>query len=180
MTQKVIAFTGISGVGKTTILRNLAEILTFQHVTGGSLITTARNAASSNRDAMRYTDLDENQRLLIKGFTLMRDPGTPLIIMDGHVIIDDGIGIAKISSEGFRALGVTLMVHLEADPAQILDNRSRDTSRSRPQHDVATLTQHQKTSRLHAKNIAESLNIGFHSVTHDDPMNLSRLLKEQC
>ena len=65
MNQRVVAFAGISGVGKTTCLNKLADIVAFQHVTGGSLIASARDAAADSRDAMRHADLDENQRLLI-------------------------------------------------------------------------------------------------------------------
>ncbi|MDW3119375.1 MAG: AAA family ATPase [Roseovarius pacificus] len=177
MKQKVIAFTGISGVGKTTFLSKLAELMAFQHVTGGSVIAAARNASPNGRDTLRHADLDENQRLLIEGFALVRDPSAKLIIMDGHVVIDDGAGLTKISSDVFKALDVMDMVHLEADPAIIKKNRSKDRSRPRPQYDIETLGQHQDVSRLHAHSIAVRLRIDFHIVTHDDVAKLAKLLE---
>jgi adenylate kinase len=45
MNQRIVAFTGISGVGKTTFLRQITERVDFQHVTGGSLVATAREGA---------------------------------------------------------------------------------------------------------------------------------------
>jgi len=177
MRQRVVAFTGISGVGKTTFLGKFANLVAFQHVTGGSLIATAREAASDGRDAMRHADLDENQRLLIRGFALVRDPTAELIIMDGHVVIDHGEGLTNISSNVFKALEVKVMVHLEADPERIAKNRSLDTSRSRPVYKLETLSQHQNISRTHARSIAETLQIGFHVATHDDVPNLAKVLK---
>lgn len=177
MSQRVVAFTGISGVGKTTFLTKFAKLTEFQHVTGGSLIAAAKNAVADGRDDLRYADLDENQRLLIEGFALARDANADLVIMDGHVVIDDGECLTKISSDVFKALGVMAMVHLEADPTRIAKNRSKDTGRSRPKYDTDTLGQHQDTSRQGARSIAEKLRIGFHIVTHNDVTRLATLLE---
>lgn len=176
MSLRVIAFTGISGVGKTTFLNRFSNLVAFQHVTGGSLIAAARDAAPDDRDAMRHADLDENQRLLIRGFDLVRDPTAELIIMDGHVVIDHGEGLTNISSDVFKALDVTVMVHLEANPERVAKNRRQETSRSRPSYGTERLAQHQHMSREHAQSIAKTLNIGFHVVTHDDVAHLAKVL----
>jgi adenylate kinase len=177
MSQRVIAFTGISGVGKTTFLKKLAKLMVFQHVTGGSLIAAAKKAGTDGRDKMRFADLDDNQRLLVEGFALARDAVSEVIIMDGHVVIDDGERLTKVSSDVFKVLGVMVMVHLEADPTHIAANRSEDTSRSRPKYDKDTLGQHQDMSRQSARSIAEELRIGFHIVTHNDAAHLATLLE---
>lgn len=176
MNQRIVAFTGISGVGKTTFLRRLAEQLEFQHVTAGSLIATARQVVQEARDSIRYADLNENQRLLIEGFLLTRDPNSNLVIMDGHVVIDDGEELSKISSEVFRKLGISFMVHLEADPARIASNRTEDTSRSRPVWQLDIIEKHQLISRIHAQSIAEILGIPFYIATQNDADGLFRLL----
>lgn len=176
MNQRVVAFAGISGVGKTTFLSKFADIVTFQHVTGGSLIAFARDAPADSRDAIRHANLDKNQRLLIQGFALTRDPTAELIIMDGHVVIDDGEGLKNISSDVFKTLDVTVMVHLEANPELVANNRRQDTSRSRPNYGADRLAQHQRVSREHAQSIAKTLNIGFHVVTHDDVAHLAKVL----
>lgn len=178
MTQRVIAFTGISGVGKTTFLRALAKSLPFQHLTGGSLIAAGRQVDLEGRDSMRHQDLDENQRLLIEGFAVARDPEANCIFMDGHVVIDDGKSLIKLDCDVFRALDTAIMVHMESEPKQIAFNRSHDSSRSRPSYDVETLGQHQEISRLHAKFIAKELNVDFHVVTHDDVDHLESLLRK--
>ena len=168
MSQKIVAFTGISGVGKTTFLKKLAMRMSFQHLTGGNLIAAARQADADQRDAMRHADLDENQQLLIDGFFVACDPQVELVIMDGHVVIDGGNSLTELPSTVFRALGTSLMVHLEAEADWIVANRSGDTLRSRPTYASETLDQHQSTSRNHAASIAGELGIGFHTVTHSD------------
>lgn len=176
MNQKVVALTGISGVGKTTFLKEIAKRVSFQHVTGGSLIAAARQAIPDCRDDMRFADLDQNQRLLTDGFAIARDPEIGLVIMDGHVVIDNGEKLTELPSTVFRALGTSLIVHLEADPAWIAANRSRDTSRLRPKYAPETLDRHQSTSRNHAASIAHELHIGFHIVTHSDVGQFAALL----
>ncbi len=151
--------------------------MVFQHVTGGSLIAAARNATLDGRDTMRYADLDENQRLLVEGFSLARDPGAELIIMDGHVVIDSGEGLTKISSDVFRALDVKAIVHLEADSPRLAQNRSRDTFRSRPRYDSDILKMHQDISRSHARSIASNLRIDFYIVEHHDVSTLAKKLE---
>ncbi|HBB85888.1 MAG TPA: hypothetical protein DC031_22105 [Sulfitobacter sp.] len=173
MSAEIVSFTGISGVGKTTFLRCLAERVPFQHLTGGSLIAAARKASLNQRDALRYADLDENQGLLIAGFRLSRDPTAPCIIMDGHAVIDVGDGLEELPVEVFRELGITKMVHLEAEPARIRTNRSNDTTRQRPVYDHETLSRHQLASHARAKSIAAALNIEFHVVTHIDVEHLA-------
>lgn len=176
MSQEIVAFTGLSGVGKTTFLRRLAEHVTFQHLTGGSLVATARKVSPYERDAMRNADLAENQRLLIEGFTLARDPVAPLVIMDGHVVIDGSAGLQKLSPDVFRALAITKLVHLEAEPERISANRTGDNSRTRPAHDLETLSQHQESSRSHAESVAATLDIEFFIVTHCDIAKLASAL----
>ena len=178
MTQRVVAFTGISGVGKTTFLKELERQVSFQHLTGGSLIAAARQIEHGQRDKLRHANLDENQQLLINGFLVTRDPQAALIVMDGHVVIDDGNSLTKLPSEVFHALGTSLMVHLEADPARIAANRSRDTSRSRPNLPPENLRQQQSTSNAHARSISHDLGIEFQSVTHDDVSRLAALLMQ--
>ena len=71
-----------------------------------------------------------------------------------------------------------MIVHLEAEPKQIVSNRSNDTSRSRPSYDVMTIEQHQDISREHAKSIATELNVEFFIVTHDDVEYLGRRIRD--
>ena len=176
MTAAIVAFTGLSGVGKTTFLRRLSEHVSFQHLTGGSLIATARDADQQDRDKLRHADLDENQRLLIQGFALARDPEANLVIMDGHVVIDSSDGLTKLPVDVFRSLGITTVVHLEADPARIAANRAGDTARDRPTNDTSTLAAQQEASRAHADSIATALDVGFHILGHDDVARLASIL----
>lgn len=167
MNQCVVAFTGISGVGKTTFLKKLAQSLDFQLVSAGSLIVASRNDTNASRDAIRHDNMKDNQINLIKGFELTRDRSAALIIIDAHVVVDDGISLSQISPDVFKRLGIMAMIHLEADPARIEKNRLKDSSRIRPEYNVEILRLHQEVSRTNAELISRILGIDFHSVTHE-------------
>ncbi len=178
MSAKIVALTGISGVGKTTFLERLKEHLVFQHLTGGSLIAAARDHEAPKRDELRYADLDENQRLLIHGFALARDLAAEIVILDGHVVIDTDTGLTKLPTNVFRQLGVASMVHLETDPARIAANRAGDNARERPIYDIDTLAAQQEASREHAKKIAAELDIDLHLVKHGHVELLASILRK--
>ncbi|WP_296020650.1 ATP-binding protein [uncultured Agrobacterium sp.] len=137
MSQRTIAFAGISGVGKSTFLRSAAKKIPFQHLTAGSLIGVARD---SERDRLRLQNIDENQRLLVAGFEMAKNSTKKLVVIDGHVIIDAGDGLQEINASVFAALGVGAIVHLEAEASQILTNREGDESRDRPRLTISPLT----------------------------------------
>lgn len=71
MTRRVAALTGISGVGKSTLLTALSQRVDFVHLQAGALIKKARESElgqSIEHDQLRNIDLDQNQQLLINGF----------------------------------------------------------------------------------------------------------------
>lgn len=159
---------GISGVGKTTFIRNLNKELSFQHLTAGSLIATARSATNEGRDSLRLANVDENQSLLIRGFGISRDPEADLILLDGHVVIHGDNGLKQIPSETFRALGVSGFLHIVASASRIQQNRSSDVTRKRPLLSLAELEAHQADSLNVAANVAKLLDVPWTQVSYED------------
>jgi adenylate kinase len=178
MRQNVVALTGISGVGKTTFLKNLAKYISFQHLTAGSLINAGKQSNPQERDTLRFNSLDENQNLLIEGFFACRNSEASIVTLDGHVIIDTNKGLEKISPEVFQRLGITFMVHLEAVALQISINRATDEVRKRPLYSQETLAKHQDLSRKHALSVADYLLIPYLIVHHGEEQLLANKLRQ--
>lgn len=176
MKQKTVAVVGISGVGKTTFLKKLAKTCEFQHLTAGSLIARARSLSFSDRDSLRYSNLGDNQRLLIEGFVEARDPDADVVILDGHVVIDSPDGLTPIDSQVFERIGVDLIAHLEADPFQVFCNRQKDISRERPVLEIEDISTHQRRSLAEARRVAEDLGVKLVRLTHDDAVAFGRTL----
>lgn len=178
MNQLVVAFVGISGVGKTTFLRGLAQEVQFQHLTAGSLISAAKASESDDRDRLRLSNIDENQRLLIAGFHLARDLSAPLLIMDGHVVIHAADGLHAIGADVFAQLEIMGMIHLAAPPERIAANRAHDTRRDRPCLSKDDLERHQNASLANATSLCETLGIPLLSTGIDGSDTVKHFLSD--
>jgi adenylate kinase len=161
MKRHVTAVTGLSGVGKSTLLRKLASTVPFQHLQAGALI---RNARQSERhpltlDQLRSVDLDENQQLLIRGFAWGANQGAGLIVLDGHTVIEQDDSLVPIEPAVFRAMGINSMIFLAEDSAEIAKRRLDDKARQRPVKNVEQLRSTQDQALLHARKICRVLGI---------------------
>ena len=158
--MRVVALTGLSGVGKTTLLHRMRAHIQFQHLPAGNLIRTARVAlreGALSLDELRDVDVDENQKLLIQAFRRELNTTGVCAILDGHTLIERNDGVALIPANVFGSLGIQAMFFLADSPSAIAARRARDTTRTRPAVSVAELHQRQETSRCHADSIAEAL-----------------------
>lgn len=168
MTYRIIALVGISGVGKTTFLKRIGENIDFQHLSAGSLIAQARSLGEDRRDVLRLEDIDDNQRLLLSGFQIMHDQSAPLVVLDGHAIIHTPIGIECIDSSVFREIGIDGMIHLSANPDDILRNRTKDSNRVRPQLGLFEIADQQNKSLEVTKLVVAALGIPLFVASYDD------------
>jgi adenylate kinase len=176
MNQIVIMFVGVSGVGKTTFLNNLRPLLSFQHLTAGTLIAAGTRA--SDRDRLRLSNIDNNQQRLIDGFSLQRDQSAEIVVLDGHAIIDTGSGLDEIRADVFAELKIKAMVHLTAAPERILHNRTIDLNRARPLLSMNELSQHQARSVAHSEAVARTLTIPFVEVAATEHEKMLSLVAE--
>lgn len=165
MTQEIIALVGISGVGKSTVLRALARELDFHHLQASTLIKTAREAltaAAVDPDQLRRASIADNQTLLINGFRAARSPDTPLIILDGHTLVDTPAGLVVIEPSVWAQLDIHRFIFLNDDSHAIARRRAADQTRQRPPRTPQELDRHQEAALLSAYAAARSLSVPLH------------------
>lgn len=142
MRPPIVAFTGLSGVGKSTLLVSAAAQLDFQHLQASALIKRGRETLAGQtveQDRLRHTDLDENQRLLVRGLGASLDPATRLVVLDSHTLIERENDNFLVDPVVFEAVGIAAMIFLRDEPREIEKRRANDQSRARPQKDAASL-----------------------------------------
>ena len=179
MKQLTIALLGVSGVGKSTLLRRLAEVANFQHLQASALIRSAREALEAREiepDMLRHSNIDENQKLLILGFERAIDPTTEIVILDGHSVIDTPQGLTPISPLVFGALGVEQLIFLAQSPSTIVQRRELDESRNRPARSVLGLEKHQDAALTNSLKICLHLRIPLTVLSDSDPHKLAAFI----
>ena len=167
---RTIAFVGLSGVGKSTLIRSLADRIELQHLSAGKLIgeERARLQEALNHDELRLADIATNQQLLIDGFKRKRDNHAALVVLDGHTVIDTNLKLEAIPASVFKAIGIEAFIFLRADPAEILQRRISDTTRTRPMINVTEIAMHQAFAIEVTQACAGELSIPCHIVDTDD------------
>jgi adenylate kinase len=179
MIQHVTAVTGISGVGKSTFLRGLSEILDFQCLQASELIRQRRQIDSfvPTLDRLRELKLDENQLLMIGEFERQVDSNAPLVILDSHTLIEQQHGTTLVASNVFGAVGIRSMVFLFDDPAAIAARRLGDISRRRLLKSKRDLSETQEAARKQAHYICRDLGIPMTAFNPSQLAEAQTLLK---
>ena len=130
-----IAVFGISGVGKSTIIKEfITHAPSWRHLQAGQLIKS--ELKNIGHDKLRLEDNEailKNQYLMVDAFWKeINTQKLTKVIFDGHSIIDTGTEILRIPADVIEALKPTKMVFIKVESKIILDRRSKDTSRDRP------------------------------------------------
>lgn len=178
MTPNITALVGLSGVGKSTMLKSFALKRIFQHLSASQLIREARrdDKAATEVDSLRHANIDENQRLLIAGFNHAVDVKSHHVVLDGHTVVETASSLIVIPSDVFRSLGVTKMIFLADDPRSIARRRAADSTRNRPIPNDIDIRRHQDTALLAAFYTCFDLRIPLGVFTPDREIELESFL----
>lgn len=148
--RKVVAVFGLSGVGKSTTVAKVeaeADGLVAS-VNAGDLIGR-RLTGGRETDGLRLLSADEirsNQELLVEELAVVRmAPGSPVLLLDGHCVIDNGRELVWIPVDVVERLGIAAVVYLTGDSGEIRARRRSDSSRERPDLDKDELARHQQS-----------------------------------
>jgi adenylate kinase len=162
MKPRIVALTGLSGVGKSTLLVAAKARLRFQHLQASALIKKGRETRLGQavaHDELRYSDRDENQRLLVRGLDASIDPVSPLVVLDSHTVIERATDHFIIEPAVFAAVGLAAMIFLHEQPQEIEKRRAGDRSRVRPQRDATALAVVQAEAAAQAELICREVGV---------------------
>jgi len=183
VTRQVIALTGLSGVGKSTLTKTLAASVPFECLQASALIKEGRLAvgdAGITQDELRLVDIDENQNLLIRGFRLKARASKGLIVLDGHTVIERDDGLTRIDARVFGAIGIDSMIFLADDPGDIVERRRNDTVRKRRLLSIDTMRLIQENAQDHAAAICRTLGKPLHVFRPNQSKLIVQWLQLQC
>lgn len=138
MNSKKVVIVGIPGVGKTTVVTKLEEMLktanikTEYAVFGTVMFEEAQKIGVRSRDDMRKLDVKTQKKLQIKAATSIAKKSAPVVLIDTHLFIATKEGyMPGLPNDILKALSPTNLVLIEADPNEIVARRQKDTTRTR-------------------------------------------------
>ncbi|OWY15564.1 hypothetical protein B6V72_03005 [Thioclava sp. F34-6] len=170
-----IALVGISGVGKTTLLKGAANVRPFLHLEASKLIKE-EIALSKQKfeiaDNLRSAEVVGNQSALLKAFHRRTDREAGLVVLDGHTVLDTGSQLQRIPPSIFAEMNLHSLLFLQDDPEAIRHRRSADIARVRPKRSTDEIRHLQEVAILTAADIALKLAIPLHVVTHEDALRI--------
>ncbi|MEM0200279.1 MAG: adenylate kinase, partial [Saccharolobus sp.] len=142
--MKLGIVTGIPGVGKTTVLSKVSEILQEKSIPhkivnyGDYMLNTAiKNGYVNNRDEIRKLSVDKQKELqtlaarkIVEDLSELGKNG--LGFVDTHAVIRTPSGyLPGLPKYVIEVLSPNVIFLLESDPKIILDRQKRDNSRVR-------------------------------------------------
>jgi adenylate kinase len=141
---KIGVVTGIPGVGKTTVLSKVKEILDSKGIPnkivnyGDYMLQTALQMnLVSNRDEMRKLPLDKQRALQTEAARKISQEASSmgekgLLFVDTHAVIRTPAGyLPGLPKHVVEALSPNVIFLIEADPKNILERQARDKTRTR-------------------------------------------------
>ncbi len=141
MSKKVIVVTGIPGVGKTTVLNEVANLIGENEkdvgfVTYSSLMVEIATSEGFivNIDDLRHLSIDTQKILQEKAAKKIAEFSKDIIIqiIDTHMIIRTDIGYwVGLPLNVLKLIKPDLFILLEAETDEILSRRRKDESRKR-------------------------------------------------
>jgi len=164
-----VAVLGLSGVGKSTLIKQVQSSTPVVHLQASALIKAEqefRSQRSDDSEALRTGAVLDNQALLVAAFHRATKGVELPIIFDGHSIIDGRDGLIEVPSSVFREFGLNAIYFLGADPEAIAERRRGDFGRERPFRDVETLRNQQELAMAVAQRIATDIGCVFANISN--------------
>ncbi len=143
MRLKIGIVTGIPGVGKTTVLQKVKEILDNDKINnkiinyGDFMLNTALKLGYvKHRDEMRKLPVDKQKQLQIEAARGIaqeaNEGGEGLLFIDTHAVIRTPSGyLPGLPKYVIEEINPKVIFLLEADPKIILERQKRDSTRIR-------------------------------------------------
>jgi adenylate kinase len=137
MTKRVI-IVGIPGVGKSTVITKVFEILSQQGIDtriaefGKIMFEQAKQLEINNRDQLRKLPIDEQRTLQELTAKFINSLGNDIVIIDTHLLISTEHGFYPgLPMKLLNILNPTHIVLVIASSEEIFNRRSRDNTRQR-------------------------------------------------
>ena len=136
--SKKIVIVGIPGVGKSTLVTKIVEILNSKQKSvsvnsfGTIMFEEAQKNGMKNRDDLRKLSMEEQQNLQKKAAQKIAKLEDDLVIIDTHTFINTNAGFYPgLPNNVLEIIKPSNFISVYARPEEIYNRRMKDTTRQR-------------------------------------------------
>jgi len=136
--SKKVVIVGIAGVGKTTLVSKIVEILNSKkksvsvHSFGTVMFEEAKKLGIENRDELRKLSVEEQKELQKMAAKKIASFNHNIVIIDTHAFISTKEGFYPgLPSHVLEELKPANLITVSARPEEIYNRRMKDTTRER-------------------------------------------------
>ena len=144
--NKKVVMVGIPGVGKTSLLKRVVELLTEQKKTvsvvsfGTLMFEVAKDNGVSDRDDLRKLPVTEQQKLQKIAAEKISAMTDQIVIVDTHAFINSIEGYYPgLPEHVLKIINPTNFVSVSAQPEEIYSRRIKDFTRNRDKITLANV-----------------------------------------
>jgi adenylate kinase len=144
--NKKVVMVGIPGVGKTTLLSEIEEIIKDHHKSvsvlsfGTLMFDVAKENGLSDRDELRKLPVSEQQKLQKLAAEKIAVHDEDVVIIDTHAFISSQEGYYPgLPEHVLKIIKPTNFVSVSAKPEEIYNRRMSDTTRNRDKITLANV-----------------------------------------
>jgi adenylate kinase len=175
---KIVCVFGVSGVGKSTMLRRfVAQRPDWLHVIASDVLQQLAAEDTESLLTSESPTILENQFRLIEAINVvrLRDPNKKLLL-DAHNVIDTGRALYQIPSNIIKNLSPDLIVCIWDDVKAIQQRSESAIDKIRPRRSLAQWAAYQKEVLETCKNYQSDLAIGCELIQSGDLDFLTKVL----
>jgi adenylate kinase len=153
--MKITFVAGIHGVGKTTGCKAISEEFGIPHFSASQIIKGESSSAVDEMSKL-VVDMDDNQRLLIRGASR--------VLERGHFLLDGHFTMRRKSDGAIEAVHVDVFRKLNIGGVVLYTDHPEEISKRMPVRDgvlqpVEMFRSHQDAEVVHAKYVAATLSM---------------------
>lgn len=144
--HKIVVIVGIPGVGKTTLISKIVEILKEKQKNvsvysfGTVMLEEAKNEGIADRDELRKLSVDRQKHFQTMAATKIALKKNDVVIVDTHAFINTTEGFYPgLPIHVIEHLKPTNFISISARPEEIYNRRMKDTSRNRDVISLASI-----------------------------------------
>ena len=138
--SKKVIVVGIPGVGKTTLVSKIVELLKSKqksvsvHSFGTVMFEEGRKNGIKDRDELRKLTMEQQQNLQKIAAEKLSRLGDDLVIIDTHAFISTNAGFYPgLPNHVLQIIKPSNFISVSARPEEIYNRRMKDTTRNRDQ-----------------------------------------------